>query len=300
MFTLDRVYWCNPLKAIEFLKISNSSVTFIVFIVTASGFFANPSSFSHLAVLIPLLVSGYLMSVSAVIFNNIYDRDIDGEMTRTSFRIPLMNENKSKLTYIAISSLIAGIAIIFLLVNYVSAAFMTLGFLSYTVLYTMVLKRRTSLNIIIGGIAGSFSVLSGWMAPSVLFGPLPFLIAVFVFAWMCMHFLICSLVHNSDYLNTKIPMLPVKRGVQTAIRVITLNAGVVFVLSIIPLLMRTGFFFDVYLAVTIVMGAIMAFYILRINMKKLYSQSTVPLLNYSVIYLIVILFSFGIIRIMGR
>ena len=288
------------MKAIEFLKISNSSVTFIVFIVSASGFLANPASLSHLFVLVPVLAAGYLMSVSAVIFNNIYDRDIDGEMSRTSFRIPLVNENKMKLTYIAISSFAAGIAIIFLLVNYISAVFLILGFLSYAVLYTMVLKRRTSLNIIIGGIAGSFTVLSGWMAPAVTFGILPVLIAVFVFAWMSMHFLIFSLVHNNDYEKTKLPMLPVKRGTRTAIRVITLNGGVVFVLSMIPLLMKTGLSFDAYLAVTLVMGGIMAIYITRMNMKNFYSRASVSFLNYSVIYLVVILFSFGIIRILGR
>lgn len=294
------MYWCHPLKAIEFLKISNSSVTFIVFIVTASGFFANPSSLTHLAALIPLLLSGYLMSMAAVIFNNIYDRDIDGEMSRTSFRIPLVNGNKVKLTYIAIVSFLAGIAIIFLLVNYISAVFLTLGFLSYVVLYTMVLKRRTSLNIIIGGIAGSFSVLSGWMAPAITFGILPVLIAIFVFAWMSMHFLIFSLVHNNDYEKTQLPMLPAKRGIRTAIRVITLNGGIVFVLSMIPLLIKTGLSFDAYLGVALVMGVMMAIYIIRINMKNLYSQVTVSLLNYSVIYLVVILFSFGIIRILGR
>lgn len=288
------------MKAIEFLKISNSSVTFIVFIVSASGFLANPASLSHLFVLVPVLAAGYLMSVSAVIFNNIYDRDIDGEMSRTSFRIPLVNENKMKLMYIAISSLAAGLAIILLLVNYISAVFLILGFLSYAVLYTMVLKRRTSLNIIIGGIAGSFTVLSGWMAPTVTFGILPVLIAVFVFAWMSMHFLIFSLVHNNDYEKTKLPMLPVKRGTRTAIRVITLNGGVVFVLSMIPLLMKTGLSFDAYLAVTLVMGGIMAVYIMRMNMKNFYSRASVSFLNYSVIYLVVILFSFGIIRILGR
>lgn len=288
------------MKAIEFLKISNSSVTFIVFIVSASGFLANPASLSHLFVLVPVLAAGYLMSVSAVIFNNIYDRDIDGEMSRTSFRIPLVNENKMKLMYIAISSFAAGLAIILLLVNYISAVFLILGFLSYAVLYTMVLKRRTSLNIIIGGIAGSFTVLSGWMAPTVTFGILPVLIAVFVFAWMSMHFLIFSLVHNNDYEKTKLPMLPVKRGTRTAIRVITLNGGVVFVLSMIPLLMKTGLSFDAYLAVTLVMGGIMAVYIMRMNMKNFYSRASVSFLNYSVIYLVVILFSFGIIRILGR
>jgi protoheme IX farnesyltransferase len=288
------------LKADEFLRISNSSVTFIVFIVTVSGFFANPAALSHLFILVPLIVSGYLMSMAAVIFNNIYDRDIDGKMSRTEFRIPLINENQSKLKYFAVSSFIAGILIIFLMVNYISGAFLTLGFLSYTVLYTMALKRRTSLNIVIGGIAGSFAALSGWMAPSIAIGILPVLIAVFVFAWMSMHFLVFSLVHNNDYLNTELPMLPAKRGTSTAIKVISLNGGIVLVISIIPLLFKTGFFFDVYLSVALVTGAILVLYILRLNIRKFSTRSARPLLGYSVVYLVAILFSFGIISILGR
>jgi len=288
------------LKANEFLKISNSSVTFIVFIVTVSGFFANSASLSHLFNLIPLIVSGYLMSMAAVVFNNIYDSDIDGKMSRTKFRIPLVNENRSKLKYFAILSLAAGIIIIFLMVNYVSATFLILGFLSYAVLYTVFLKRRTSLNIVIGGIAGSFAALSGWMAPSIAGGILPVFIAVFVFAWMSMHFLVFSLVHNDDYMNTQLPMLPAKKGTSTAINVISLNGGIVLVISIIPILFRSGLFFDLYLLLALVMGGVLAFYILRLNGNSYSLRSAKHLLGYSVVYLIVMLFSFGIIRVLGR
>lgn len=286
------------MKAKEFLKISNSSVTFIVFIVSVSGFFANPASLSHLFILIPLIASGYLMSMAAVVFNNIYDSDIDGKMTRTEFRIPLINENRSKLKFFAIFSLVAGILVIFLMVNYISATFLTLGFLSYALLYTVILKRRTSLNIVIGGIAGSFAALSGWMAPSVAGGVLPFLIAVFVFAWMSMHFLLFSLVHNDDYLNTQIPMLPAKKGTSTAIKAISLNGGIVLVVSAIPILFRSGLFFDTYLIMALVMGAVLVLYIVRLNMKRYSLRSARQFLGYSVVYLIVMSFSFGIIRLL--
>jgi protoheme IX farnesyltransferase len=288
------------LKANEFLKISNSSVTFIVFIVTVSGFFANPSSLLHLLKLIPLVVSGYLLSMAAVVFNNIYDRDIDGKMSRTEFRIPLINASRTWLKYFAVTSFTAGTVIIFLLVNYVSAAFLVLGFISYTFLYTMVLKRKTSLNIVIGGIAGSFAALSGWMAPSVVLGVLPVLIAVFVFAWMSLHFLVFSLIHNDDYMKTELPMLPAKKGISTAIKVISLNGGIVLVISVLPLLTGTRYFFDVYLWVAAVMGAILVLYILQLNVKEFSTRSVRPLLGYSVVYLVVMVFSFGIIRVLGR
>jgi protoheme IX farnesyltransferase len=152
------------LKISEFVKISNSSVTLIVLIVTVSSFLANPNSTTNLIILLPLIGAGYLMSMSAVLFNNIYDRDVDGLMDRTSFRVPLVNENLAKLKFISILSFALGFAVAFLLINYLATIFLTLGLLSYSVLYTVILKRKTVLNIVIGSIAGSFASLSGWMS----------------------------------------------------------------------------------------------------------------------------------------
>ncbi|MFG1449963.1 MAG: UbiA family prenyltransferase [Thermoplasmataceae archaeon] len=152
------------MKISEFVKISNSSVTLIVLIVTVSSFLANPNSTTNLIILLPLIGAGYLMSMSAVLFNNIYDRDVDGLMDRTSFRVPLVNENLAKLKFISILSFALGFAVAFLLINYLATIFLTLGLLSYSVLYTVILKRKTVLNIVIGSIAGSFASLSGWMS----------------------------------------------------------------------------------------------------------------------------------------
>jgi heme O synthase-like polyprenyltransferase len=138
------------------------------------------------------------------------------------------------------------------------------------------------------------------MAPSIAGGILPVFIAVFVFAWMSMHFLVFSLVHNDDYMNTQLPMLPAKKGTSTAINVISLNGGIVLVISIIPLLFRSGLFFDLYLLLALVMGGVLAFYILRLNGNSYSLRSAKHLLGYSVVYLIVMLFSFGIIRVLGR
>ncbi len=104
------------------------------------------------------------MSMSDVLFNNIYDRDVDGLMDRTSFRVPLVNENLAKLKFISVLSFALGFAVAFLLINYLATIFLTLGLLSYSVLYTVILKRKTVLNIVIGSIAGSFASLSGWMS----------------------------------------------------------------------------------------------------------------------------------------
>lgn len=281
------------MKSTEFVKISNSSVTYIVIILTVTSFLANPSSLVHLLILVPLIVSVYLMSMSAVLFNNIYDRDIDGSMPRTSFRIPIVRENISQLEFTAILSLTVGLLVAFIFINYISAIFMFFGFLSYAVLYTIFLKRKTSLNIVIGGIAGSFASISGWMAPSIEFSLQPILIALFVFAWMSLHFLVFSLVHNDEYKGTDLPMLPVKSGTRKAIQIISLNSGLVLVISSLPVLLRSGLSLLFYLLVTVLMGAILVVFTIRLNIGSISERSAEKLLNYSVLYLLIMLLSFG-------
>ena len=288
------------MKLGEFVSISNSSVTFIVLIVTVSSFLANPDSLSHLILILPLFAAGYLMSMSAVLFNNIYDRDIDGLMERTSFRVPIVNEELLRLKWTAAILVISGFAVAFFFLNYLTAVFLTLGFLSYAVLYTIILKRRTVLNIVIGGIAGSFASLSGWMGAGIIIGVLPLLIALFVFAWMSLHFLVFSLVHSEDYRNTEIPMLPARSGYGTSIQVISLNSGIVVILSAIPILLRSGIFLDVYLFIMLMMGASLIAFTFRLRVRNFTGKASKGLLNFSVVYLIIMLLAIGVTNILLR
>lgn len=288
------------MKLGEFVSISNSSVTFIVLIFTVSSFLANPDSLSHLILILPLFAAGYLMSMSAVLFNNIYDRDIDGLMERTSFRVPIVNEELLRLKWTAAILVISGFAVAFFFLNYLTAVFLTLGFLSYAVLYTIILKRRTVLNIVIGGIAGSFASLSGWMGAGIIIGVLPLLIALFVFAWMSLHFLVFSLVHSEDYRNTEIPMLPARSGYGTSIQVISLNSGIVVILSAIPILLRSGIFLDVYLFIMLMMGASLIAFTFRLRFRNFTGKASKGLLNFSVVNLIIMLLAMGVTNILLR
>lgn len=288
------------MKVSEFVKVSNSSVTLIVLIVTVSSFLVNPGSPSKLIVILPLVAAGYLMSMSAVLFNNIYDRDIDGLMDRTAFRVPLMNGNLGKLKLIAIISFAAGFAVSFELINYWTTIFLTLGLLSYSILYTVILKRKTVLNIVIGSIAGSFASLAGWMSGGIIFDLYPVLISLFVFAWMSFHFLVFSLVHSEDYRNTEIPMLPAKSGSVTSIHVISLNAGIVIVLSLIPIVLRSGISLISYLLIMLLMGSLLVVLTLKLNARNYNNKLAKGLLNFSVVYLIIMLLSLGFTNIVLR
>src|SRR3546814_15687395 len=95
--------------------------------------------------------------------------------------------------------LVAGVGAVWLLTNPLAAMFVFLGAFFYAVVYTVWLKPRSWLNIVIGGLSGSFAVLAGAAAPNPAFGPLPRLFALFLFFWTPQHFRSLAIAGNADY-----------------------------------------------------------------------------------------------------
>jgi protoheme IX farnesyltransferase len=106
--------------------------------------------------------------------------------------------------------------------NWLAAALLAASILFYVFIYTMWLKPRTPQNIVIGGAAGAFPPLIGWVAATGDVGPLPLLLFAIIFLWTPPHFWALSLFVRSDYAAAGIPMLPVVSGVETTRRQIFL------------------------------------------------------------------------------
>src|SRR5207302_7738053 len=109
----------------------------------------------------------------------------------------------------AFSVLLMGLA-----TNWLAAALLAVSILFYVLIYTMWLKPRTSQNIVIGGAAGAFPPLIGWVAATGHVAALPLLLFAIVFLWTPPHFWALSLFVRSDYAAAGIPMLPVVAGVR--------------------------------------------------------------------------------------
>jgi protoheme IX farnesyltransferase len=102
------------------------------------------------------------------------------------------------------------------------------------------LKRRSSLNIVVGGLAGSFAVLAGAAAVDPQIGPLPLLLALVLFLWTPPHFWSLAIANQADYAAAGVPMLPVVVGTQRAAHIVLGNTVALVVASLLPAFVGAG------------------------------------------------------------
>lgn len=201
-----------------------------------------------------LVLSGGLASAGAAFINNYFDRDIDAVMERTRHR-PLPTGKVSPLTVLMVGvALVAAAVPLALLLNYLVASFVLGGVLIYSVIYTLWLKRRTSLNIVIGGLSGSSAVLAGWFAITSHISPVPLLIALIVFFWTPSHFWSLGLACRASYRMAGVPILPVLAGTKKTAACILLSTSLVVAASLVTYFV--GPFHQLYLVSAIVLGAL--------------------------------------------
>jgi len=218
-----------------------------------------PSTFQVFVLAIAVLVS----AASAGAFNQYAERDIDGLMKRTADR-PFVTG-----TFVAgplwplviwgLMALAVGAAAV--AVNYWAALYTFLGAFTYAVVYTVWLKRRTWLNIVFGGLAGSFAVLAGAAAVDPGFAVLPFLMAVVLFLWTPPHFWSLALALKDDYAAAGVPMLPVVIGPAASARVILAGTIALVAVSLLPAFAGLGW---IYLATAVIGGAVFIYFSLRL------------------------------------
>jgi heme o synthase len=156
------------------------------------------------------VVGGTFSAGSASVFNCVYDRDIDEQMRRTRRRaIPrhLVSPGAALAFGFALAAL--STAILWLFVNPLSAVLSLSANAFYVFGYTMLLKRRTTQNIVWGGLAGCFPALIGWTAVTGELSWVPVVLFMVVFFWTPPHTWALALRYREDYANVDVPMLPV-------------------------------------------------------------------------------------------
>ncbi|TKW60336.1 MAG: protoheme IX farnesyltransferase [Blastochloris viridis] len=157
---------------------------------------------------------GLILSASGANSVNMwYDRDIDPLMKRTQNRpIPAGRLQPCTVLIYGISLILLG-TLCAAMANVLAAAMALSGALFYVFIYTMLLKRHTVQNIVIGGAAGAFPPLVGWAAvQNDITSPLPWLMFAIIFLWTPPHFWALALMANADYTRAHIPMYPVVHG----------------------------------------------------------------------------------------
>jgi protoheme IX farnesyltransferase len=187
--------------------------------------------------LIVLGLATLMASAAAGAFNQYYERDLDAHMRRTHLRPFVTGEFEAGPLWLGaiILTLLVAVAAAALATNWLAAFYLFLGAFTYGVVYTVWLKRSTWLNIVIGGLAGSFAVMAGAAAMDASLSPAPVILAIVLFLWTPPHFWALAYACKSDYAAARVPMLPVIVSDRVATSVIFAHAIVLVALSIVPL-----------------------------------------------------------------
>jgi len=155
--------------------------------------------------------------------NQWYEADIDAKMRRTASRpLPAGRMDRQSALHFGVGLGGFSVLLMGLATNWLAAALLAVSILFYVLVYTVWLKPRTAQNIVIGGAAGAFPPLIGWVAATGHVSTLPLLLFAIIFLWTPPHFWALSLFVRSDYAAAGIPMLPVVAGHETTRRQIFL------------------------------------------------------------------------------
>jgi protoheme IX farnesyltransferase len=213
--------------------------------------------------LIATIIGGSLAAAGSSAINQYIDRDMDSKMSRTKNRpipggrIAPINGLLFGLGLIAWSAFILGTW-----VNWLTALLAMIGAFYYVVVYTILLKRNTVVNILIGGGAGAMPVLVGWAAVNNHLDLQAFLLFAIIFYWTPPHSWALALLVNTDYAQAHVPMMPVARGAEvTRIQILFYSIQLV-ALTLLPLPFRMlGMFYFICAAL---LGAGLLFQAVRL------------------------------------
>src|SRR4051794_6016563 len=155
--------------------------------------------------------------------NQWYEADIDAKMRRTAKRpLPAGRMDRQSALHFGVGLGSFSVLLMGLATNWLAAALLAVSILFYLLVYTVWLKPRTAQTIVIGGAAGAFPPLIGWVAATGHISALPVLLFAIIFLWTPPHFWALSLFVRSDYAAAGIPMLPVVVGIESTRRQIFL------------------------------------------------------------------------------
>jgi protoheme IX farnesyltransferase len=201
-----------------------------------------------------LFVATVIAAGGAGALNHVRDRDLDARMPRTARR-PLPSGRIRHVWHVValgVGLVALGVSLAFWRLHPLVALHVFLGAFTYVVVYTVWLKRRSWLNVVIGGLAGSFAVLAGGSAARPELCLPPVLFALVLFFWSPSHFWSLAIAYKQDYAGARIPMLPVVKGEAGAVRGILVHTAGLLAASVLPFAL--GFLGWVYLALGVVLG----------------------------------------------
>jgi protoheme IX farnesyltransferase len=232
--------------------------------------------------------------------NMVLERDLDLKMGRTAQRPTVTRAIPPRAALLfALALMVGSFLLLWSAANFLSAMLAMAGLSFYVVVYTLLLKRRTWANIVIGGAAGAFPPLVGWAAVTGDLSPLAWCLFGIIFLWTPVHFWALAILIKEDYARAGVPMLPVVRGERATVIQIACYAVLTVAISALPVLLQrengesaVGW---LYLATAVLLNAI-----LLLRSFQLFRRPDPPrarsLFKYSMVYLALLFLSMAVDR----
>jgi len=278
----------------ELLRMTKPMVGLLVVVSAIPGMLLAGTDFPKFSVFLAMAAGLFLVSGSGAILNQVLDEDIDANMARTRQRLL---PNKKMPTWLAtaigISMMSIGVGLIFWYASPLAASIAVAGNLFYLIIYTMILKRTTEQNIVIGGAAGAVGPLIGWASVVPDVGLAAWLMFAVIFLWTPPHFWALAIAYKDDYASANIPMMPCVRGEkETKLQMLLYAAALLPVVLLLTYSAKSG-------PIMTAVAAVLTLIFVKRCWEFFRSESNddaMPLFQYSCMYLFLLFFGMTLER----
>ncbi|NER24941.1 MAG: protoheme IX farnesyltransferase [Symploca sp. SIO1C2] len=279
----------NFLQVIQsYYQLTKPRIIPLLLITTAAAMWIASNGEVDPLLLLVTLVGGTLAAAAAQTLNCIYDRDIDYDMLRTRNRpIPSGKVQPRDAMVFAIALAVLSFTLLAVFANLLSALLAISGLVFYMGIYTHLLKRHTTQNIVIGGAAGAIPPLVGWAAVTGDLSWTPWLLFTLIFLWTPPHFWALALMIKDDYAQVGIPMLPVVAGEESTTRQIWYYTLLVVPMSLL-LVYPLGASGAVYGMIALVLGGLFLKKAWLLLHNPTDNQLARSLFKYSILYMMLL------------
>ncbi len=221
----------------DYFLLLKPRVMSLVIFTAIVGLYLAPGKINPFIAFISIL-SISIGSGAAGSINMWYDQDIDKIMKRTQNRpIPAGKIIPENALYLGIFLSFLSVALIGLATNFLSAALLAFTIFFYSYIYTVILKRSTAQNIVIGGAAGALPPLIGWTSVTNNLNIEPIILFLIIFLWTPPHFWALSLYNAHEYKKANIPMMPIVAGITSTKKQILIYSILLFFIALMPYLL---------------------------------------------------------------
>lgn len=267
----------------DYKELTKPNVVALMILTSVIGMFMAVPGMVPLDALILGNLGIALCAAAAAAVNHLVDQQVDLRMARTSNR-PIaqgrVGPRQAALFALVLGG--AGMAILLLWVNALTAWLTLASLMGYAVVYTMFLKRATPQNIVIGGLAGAAPPLLGWTAVTGEIHGHALLLVLIIFAWTPPHFWALAIHRKDEYAAVDIPMLPVTHGDAFTRLHILLYTVIMFLITLLPFVTRLSG--PLYLLGAVVLGLGFLYWAVEL-MRNRNPRAPMETFKYSIIYL---------------